>query len=291
MSIKLCQAANSVVTPLDDAQFYSWAVNRAAGIVAGCVVTSAGTNQLAISAGWGIVQGHVFIIGAETISAAVAPSGTVNGRLLIRIDTSDTVTPVEFVTQAATPLPALTQEDIDGSGSIYELPLATYDVGTISISGLANVAPTADKRQTAANTPIADAGGYFTSAQVEGALQEVAVVANAANKYASGEEIVIGEYNGKPLYRKVVEFGSLPASGVKTVAHGIANIDVFMPARGTAYRSTTGTTINLPFVTPTGIAPCVGIQYPDKNNILIEVGTDRSLFTGTVFMEYTKTTD
>lgn len=175
MSIKLCQAANSVVTPLDDAQLYSWIANRAVGVVTGCVVTSAGTNQLAISAGWGIVQGHVFTIGAETISAAVAPSGTVNGRLLIRIDTSDTVTPVEFVTQAETPLPALTQEDIDGSGSIYELPLATYDVGTISISGLTNVAPTADKRQTAANTPIVDAGSIITATNVEGALQELAL--------------------------------------------------------------------------------------------------------------------
>ena len=149
MSIKLCQAANSVVTPLDDAQLYSWVANRAVGVVAGCAVTSAGTNQLSIAAGWGIVQGHVFTVGAQTISATVAPSGTVNGRLLIRIDTSDTVTPVEFVTQAETPLPALTQQSIDGSGSIYELALATYTVGTISISGLTNVAPTAYKNDVA----------------------------------------------------------------------------------------------------------------------------------------------
>lgn len=143
----------------------------------------------------------------------------------------------------------------------------------------------------AANVSVADAGGYFTSAQVEGALQEVASVANAANKYTLGEEIVIGTYNGKPLYRKVVDFGALPASGEKTVAHGIANIDKFLPARGIAYRSTTDTTINLPYVTPSGLALCIAIQYPDKNNILIDVGADRSLFTGIVFMEYTKTTD
>ena len=52
MSIKLCQATGSTVTPLDDARLYSWIANRAVGIVTGCTVTSAGTNQLSIAAGW-----------------------------------------------------------------------------------------------------------------------------------------------------------------------------------------------------------------------------------------------
>lgn len=143
MSIKLCQAAGSTVTPLDDARLYSWIANRTVGIVTGCDVEIAGTNQLSISSGWGICQGHVFTISAETIAALLPTSGTVPGRLLIHIDTSDTDTPVAFVTQTAGTLPGLTQEDIDGSGSIYEIPLATYSAGTLSISGLTHVAPSA----------------------------------------------------------------------------------------------------------------------------------------------------
>ncbi len=147
----MCQATGSTVTPLDDARLYSWIVNRTVGIVTGCTVTSAGTNQLSIAAGWGVCQGHMFTIAAETISAVLATSGTLPGRLLIHIDTADTDTPVKFVTQAAATLPALTQEDIDGSGSIYEIPLATYTAGTISISGLTSVAPAATSIQSAIN--------------------------------------------------------------------------------------------------------------------------------------------
>lgn len=148
MSIKLCQATGSTVTPLDDARLYSWIANRAVGIVTGCTVTSAGTNQLSIAAGWGVCQGHMFTISAETIGAVLATSGTLPGRLLIHIDTADTDMPVKFVTQAASILPALTQEDIDGSGSIYEIPLATYTAGTISISDLTSAAPAAPSLQS-----------------------------------------------------------------------------------------------------------------------------------------------
>ena len=173
MSIKLCQATGSTVTPLDDARLYSWIANRAVGIVTGCTVTSAGTNQLSIAAGWGVCQGHMFTISAETIGAVLATSGTLPGRLLIHIDTADTDMPVKFVTQAASTLPALTQEDIDGSGSIYEIPLATYTAGTISISGLTSAAPAAPSLQseidslnascTQLSQNLAGATGTFTA--------------------------------------------------------------------------------------------------------------------------------
>ena len=174
MSIKLCQATGSTVTPLDDARLYSWIANRAVGIVTGCTVTSAGTNQLSIAAGWGVCQGHMFTISAETIGAVLATSGTLPGRLLIHIDTADTDMPVKFVTQAASILPALTQEDIDGSGSIYEIPLATYTAGTISISDLTSAAPAAPSLQSeidslnasyaTLNQNLAGATGTFAAA-------------------------------------------------------------------------------------------------------------------------------
>lgn len=142
MSIALKQAPGSLVTPVDDARMYELMSGGQVGIVEGCTVTSLGGNQLKVSAGWGLCLGRQFVVEEETINADVSTSGDVNGRLLIHIDVSND-TPISFVTQAAATLPELTQEDINGSGTIYEIPLATYTVGEISISNLVSVAPTA----------------------------------------------------------------------------------------------------------------------------------------------------
>ena len=65
------------------------------------------------------------------------------GRLLIQIDLSAAEQPIKFITQVADVLPALTQEDINAGGAIYELPLAEYSVNEISVSDLVNVSPKA----------------------------------------------------------------------------------------------------------------------------------------------------
>ena len=95
--------------------------------------------------------------------------------------------------------------------------------------------------------------------------------------------------DGKTIYKKVVSLGSLPNATQKTVSHGILNIDTIVKITGFAYRATTATTIPLPFVTPTLNANCIGIQCPDKTSILIETGSDRTLFSGYIVLEYTKT--
>ena len=42
----------------------------------------------------------------------------------------------------------------------------------------------------------------------------------------STTETVVGEYNGKPLYRKIVNFGALPNNTTKEVTHNIPNINI-----------------------------------------------------------------
>lgn len=138
--LTLKQFTGSLVTPTDDALFYDFLLSGQCGIFEGCEVTHLGANQLRVSSGRGVILGRIFTVEEETIQAAVSPGGEVDGRLLIRVDMSNEEKPIEFVTQAETPLPELTQEDINRDGSVYELPLAVYKVTELLISGLERVA-------------------------------------------------------------------------------------------------------------------------------------------------------
>ena len=51
----------------------------------------------------------------------------------------------------------------------------------------------------------------------------------------STTETVVGEYNGKPLYRKIVNFGALPNNTTKEVTHNIPNINIITHITGTAW--------------------------------------------------------
>ena len=106
------------------------------------------------------------------------------------------------------------------------------------------------------------------------------------NNYVDGE-VKIGTYFGKPLYRTVVDFGALPSSSTREVAHGISNLGSVISLRGTA---TDGTNhLILPRTHSLGNY-CIVLEI-NTNNILISTGYDFSYMNATVIVEYTKTTD
>lgn len=133
--ITLKQFNGSNISPRDDAVIYNTAIQDD-GLFFGCAVTLLGATQLNVTDGRGILKGYSFAVEAETINAQMSSSGTVNGRLLIRIDLNNMETPIQFVTQAAASLPALEQEDLTQDGTVYEFPLATYQVSETQITGL-----------------------------------------------------------------------------------------------------------------------------------------------------------
>lgn len=99
----------------------------------------------------------------------------------------------------------------------------------------------------------------------------------------SDEEIRIGTYFGKPLYRKVVDFGTLPNATVKEVPHGISNIEKVVTVRGIA-----------------GFFPIPRIHKEAALNIGIEAGPVNVLIltnynysstNAIAILEYTKATD
>lgn len=163
------------VNAINDALLYDFIIGKN-GIVTGATVTSASALLLHIDSGWGIIKGRIFSIEDETISVTPSTSGTVKGRLILQIDITNTTNPIAFVTQAAATLPALQQEDINNAGTIFQLPIATYDVNEVAVSNLQMVAPvveavkqqidsvrsTANAAQSTANNAMPKSGGTFT---------------------------------------------------------------------------------------------------------------------------------
>ena len=174
------------VNAINDALLYDFIIGKN-GIVTGATVTSASALLLHIDSGWGIIKGRIFSIEDETISVTPSTSGTIQGRLILQIDITNTTNPITFVTQAAATLPALQQEDINGNGTIFQLPIATYDVNEVTVSNLQMVAPvveavkqqidsvrstanaaqsTANAAQSTANNAMPKSGGTFIGAVI-----------------------------------------------------------------------------------------------------------------------------
>lgn len=138
------QTGNGLVTPVVDRRLYEFLLLNTVGVADGIEITTSGTN-LILTSGWGVIKGCVFGVVAETISATTPSSGTANGRLLIELDATNGT--IVFKTQQASTLPALTQEDINGSGSIYQMELATYSVSSTSITNLTTTYATLQSAQ------------------------------------------------------------------------------------------------------------------------------------------------
>lgn len=138
MSIIAYQVNNGMPTPISDRKMFDLASGGVTGILSGCTMQRVG-ERVKIDDGWAIIKGCIIRIKQEQIAVTLAPSGTsteLNGRLSIKLDVS---TPsIEFFSEAAASLPAIPsssrpQEDINGSGNVYYMPLCTYKVDGVQL--------------------------------------------------------------------------------------------------------------------------------------------------------------
>lgn len=95
--------------------------------------------------------------------------------------------------------------------------------------------------------------------------------------------------DGKPIYRKVINFGALPNNGGKQVNHGVKNLDKFIKIWGFCYNSSDPyTAYPLPYLNTDSLGYGASLMmYPNKI-IYIRDGYDLSNLTAYVILEYTK---
>lgn len=105
----------------------------------------------------------------------------------------------------------------------------------------------------------------------------------------STDEIVVGTWLGKPLYRKVIDFGDLPNITYKDVSINIYDeIDV-MRIYGTGI-SSNGNKLPIPYAGGGSYDIAISYQHTTKS-VRIQTYSDRSSMSAQVVIEYTKTTD
>ena len=136
MSIELHTVTGGNVRAINDARLYEALTSGKSGLVEGGVVTASGGLVAHISSGWGVILGRVFSIETDDISVTPSTSGTMLGRLYLRIDLTDTENPITIESEASTTLRNLTTEDINNNGTVYEYELAHYNVTEVAISNL-----------------------------------------------------------------------------------------------------------------------------------------------------------
>lgn len=139
--ITVYQAQGSNVPPLADARLYALLSGGGTGVVLGCEITSLGGLQLRVGAGWVLIQGRCIAIDEEIVTVTPSTSAQVDGQILLHLDVSSDEAPGTWVTNAETPLPAPVQEDINGSGTIYELQMCAYKVDQLQVTELQTTYP------------------------------------------------------------------------------------------------------------------------------------------------------
>ena len=129
MSVTAYQVNNGMPTPIADRHMYNLLSGGQCGIISGMNLTKNG-NQITVSDGWGIINGCIFRVKSETLAAPLSPSGTQNGRLLIRLVT--TTPSITFEFQTGSTLPSLVQQT--GDNFTYEMELCKYTVSGVTIT-------------------------------------------------------------------------------------------------------------------------------------------------------------
>jgi len=104
------------------------------GVTKGCDVTENIDGNLVVSAGYFIIKGRLVAVeGTEVITVPVVASGTLFSTLIFEIDLTKTNTAESFLQGAfkivsnAVAYPALTQEDLDDGGDVYQFEFARFE--------------------------------------------------------------------------------------------------------------------------------------------------------------------
>ena len=128
--------------------------------------------------------------------------------------------------------------------------------------------------------------------QQENVLNDVKGYVDSSNSYSTAEVKTGGKWiDGKPIYRKVVDFGALPNATTKTVTFDTVSADTWVNVMALA-KSTDGNVINIPYADTSAASHSITYVIND-GRIQVNTGSvDRSGYNKCYFkLEYTKTTD
>jgi hypothetical protein len=134
MSTKVIRATASNVSPAEDARLFRQ-MFKDDGLFEDITISSLGSNQVSIPGMYGIMEGRDFTTDPKTLNVEL-PNSDGTGYIVVKFDTTtDQVISVYSVLAPFTP----TYEDINGSGTVCEMIIATYTANTTQVTGITMV--------------------------------------------------------------------------------------------------------------------------------------------------------
>ena len=134
MSTKVIRATASNVSPAEDARLFRQ-MFKDDGLFEDITISSLGSNQVSIPGMYGIMEGRDFTTDPMTLNVEL-PNAEGTGYIVVKFDTTtDQVISVYSVLAPFTP----TYEDINGSGTVCEMIIATYTANTTQVTGITMV--------------------------------------------------------------------------------------------------------------------------------------------------------
>lgn len=150
-TIRLITYNGQTVVPRTDGIIQDASIGQN-GIFYGCEVTSSG-NIINISGGYGIIKGRYFEIDASTVPITLATTDTLLGRLYIRLDLSNTESPIQILTETDSSLSPLEQnDDVNYVNGVWEMEMATFTVTTTEVTDVVETYETITDNGTLINT-------------------------------------------------------------------------------------------------------------------------------------------
>lgn len=134
MSTKVIRATGSNVSPAEDARLYRQMFPDD-GLFQDITITSLGSNQVSIPGMYGIMEGRDFTTDPMTLNVDL-PNSEGTGYIIVRFDT--TTDEVIEVTSELAPY-TVTYEDINASGTVCEMIIATYTANTTQVTSISMV--------------------------------------------------------------------------------------------------------------------------------------------------------
>lgn len=110
-----------------------------------------------------------------------------------------------------------------------------------------------------------------------------------SNDYRT-DEFPTGQFwvDGKPIYRKVIDFGALPNAATKSIAHNISNIDLIFHFYAMASPSAGIFTLHIPHVSETDLLLQIRMAV-SLTHVIIVTANDWSAYARCfAVIEYTK---
>jgi hypothetical protein len=126
-----------------------------------------------------------------------------------------------------------------------------------------------------------------TTAYIE-ELEAFIPAIDSAKNFSTGEVDTGARWiDGKTIYRKVIDIGTLPNATTADTAHGITTIDTLISLIGTADNGTTQIPIPTPSTTAANSLTAEIVNAPTPA-VRVGSGANYSSYTGYVVLEYTK---